>query len=176
MHFREYIRLVEMVDLSKTAFERATRDLYHELYNNSGGDLETIYLTLHLDLDVKMNSRLFQRTLKNWCFDEIQDAFYRICHLFRGTKIKIYRVITAPVDWQPDPNRHPGVYWSWDEHASEAHWGEFHGQVKWQLIAEVDFKNIDWNTTLVLNADPSYSDEREIRVKKGVPIKFVSTT
>jgi hypothetical protein len=68
-----------------------------------------------------------------------------------------------------------GIYWSWDEHAAEAHWGNFAtGHVKWRLVADVSSRQIDWVSTLSANANPDMADEKEITLRENVPVKLVS--
>ncbi len=115
--------------------------------------------------------------LRDWCENRIYDVMWNIGHLFKGNTLRVYRTITAPRDWKPDPNRHPGIYWSWDEHASEAHWGEYgEGHVNWQLVADVTADQIDWPRTLVQNALPSYDSEKEIRLIENTPVEIISAT
>lgn len=109
--------------------------------------------------------------VQDWCETAVQDAFGKIDWLFKGGKITVWREITAPANWTPESG-HPGIYWSWDEDAAEAHWGTHKdGEVKWLMMAEVTPAMIDWPATLCQNANPDYEDEKEIRLLPNVPVK-----
>lgn len=117
----------------------------------------------------------FKSWVKNWIEDRVWDVWGNLSHLFDAKSDAIlYRVITAPEDWRPD-SRHPGIYWSWDKNAAEAHWGEFaNGHVTWRMTAAVNMRDVDWPTTFAMNADPSYESEREIRLKDNAPVRMIN--
>jgi hypothetical protein len=94
---------------------------------------------------------------------------------FNGWTIKIYREITAPEDWAPDENARFGVYWTWDEHSAYAYNGKRNeGHVKWLITANADEDQIDWNTTIVANANPAFEMEREITLKERAYVDVIS--
>jgi hypothetical protein len=112
--------------------------------------------------------REFKSKLKYWAIDRVEEAYWNIEQKMKGDTIRVYRVITAPPDWTPG-DRHLGIYWSWDEHAAEAHWGEFGtGHVKWRLIADVTSRQIDWVSTLAANGSPDLENEKEITLRENV--------
>lgn len=112
--------------------------------------------------------------IMEWCRERVSDAFSEIDHRIRGGTIRCWRVITAPKDWVP--SGHPGVYWSWDRDAAEAHWGNYSdGYVPWEITADIPSSSIDMTMSLVMNAHPDYEDEREVRIFKDAPVKIVST-
>lgn len=113
--------------------------------------------------------------VKDWCEERLSDAIWKITPLFKGDTLRVYRVITAPADWTPSADRHPGIYWSWDESAAEAHWGNHDGNnVNWQMAADVKAADINWPVTLMMNASPSYEDEKEIRLNEHTPVEILS--
>ena len=119
----------------------------------------------------------WQNHLAKWCEDRIDAAMWNIAYQFKGDQIRVYRDITAPENWKPDPSRHPGIYWSWDADAADAHWGDFtNGDVQWRMTAVVKADEIDWVRTLVQNAMPSYEHEREIRLREDQPVKIIDVT
>ncbi len=124
--------------------------------------------------NVDANSEEFKSWFINWIEEQVWDAWGNFAHLFDGDgNATLYRVITAPRDWTPG-DRHPGIYWSWDEDAAEAHWGDFSdGQVKWRLTGVINMRDVDWTTTLSMNVQPDYKDEKEIRIKDGAPVKLM---
>ncbi len=113
----------------------------------------------------------FEAYQRNWCIDRLYGALSNIRHRFQGNQITVYRCISAPEDWQPD-GRHPGIYWSWDKNAADAHWGDGQG-VNWLMTAVVTTDQIDWVPTAVQNALSSYEDEREIRLKPDTPVHII---
>ena len=120
------------------------------------------------------NSSAFKRKLKAWATERVISAFEEIEWRFKADVIRVYRMIAAPPDWTPDPTRHPGEYWSWDEKAAEAHWGDFgSGHVKWLMITDVRKSQIDWEQTLAANGAPGYESECEITVRADAPIKLL---
>ena len=65
-----------------------------------------------------------------------------------------------------------GVCWSHDEHKAEAHWGSFgNGHVKWMILSVATVDQIDWRSTVMLNAYES--EEAEIRLKNGISIPIL---
>ena len=87
--------------------------------------------------------------------------------------IKIYREITVGPDWLDHlkkQGKRLGIYWSWDDEAAEAHWGDPSKKNSALLEVEIDEKYVDWETTLQLNSHPYYKQEKEIRLFKNTPI------
>lgn len=122
---------------------------------------------------VDPTSREFREWLEDWVDDEVWDVWNNFSHLFDAAgNATLYRVITAPSDWQPG-ERHPGVYWSWDADAAEAHWGNYDGQVEWRITAIINKSVVDWVRTLAMNVMPQYKEEREIRIFENAPINVV---
>jgi hypothetical protein len=114
----------------------------------------------------------FNNNIHDYCLECVRNVYYNIYSKFRNGRLTIWRMIIAPPDWKPDL-RHPGIYWSYDENAAEAHWGNFdNGNVNWLLKSSVTFNQIDWASTLSKNADPEFEDEKEITIFEGIPIKF----
>lgn len=119
-------------------------------------------------------SRALRRWFRYHFTDRIESVYWDIEQRVQNGQLPVYREITAPVNWQPDPNRHPGNYWSWDEHAAEAHWGSFkNGDVKWLLVGQATLNQIDWVGTLAKNASYDYESEKEIQLKPGARVALV---
>jgi hypothetical protein len=123
---------------------------------------------------VDTNTPEFTHWFKGWVEERLWDAWGNFAHLFDASgNATLYRVITAPADWKPDA-RHPGIYWSWDKNAADAHWGDFsEGNVKWRIAAEVNMSVVDWTTTLAMNIMPDYEDEKEIRIRENSPVNII---
>lgn len=124
--------------------------------------------------EVDETSPDFMSWFKGWVEDRAWNAWGNFSHLFdaEGNAI-LYRVITAPANWQPG-ERHPGIYWSWDVNAAQAHWGTFStGDATWRMTAKINMRDIDWVATLVMNIDPSFEDEKEIRINEAAPVELL---
>lgn len=113
---------------------------------------------------------------QKWAEEQIENVLWNLRDTIKRGFVRAWRVITAPQDWDVK-SRHPGVYWSWDKKAAQAHWGEFgNGRVKWRISALIPISSIDWVTTLAMNADPALGeDEKEIRIYDDAPVKIIGT-
>lgn len=104
---------------------------------------------------------------KRWAEDVCAETYYNLRRLVRNGSVPVWRMITAPPNWKPGAQP-LGIYWSWDEHAAEAHWGSFNDDhVKWLLHGAIAASDIDWPNTIAHNAYPSYEEEKEITLRKG---------
>lgn len=116
---------------------------------------------------------------RDWFIDEmiirIENIYAEIMDRMIPNGLPVWRAITAPRDWKPDPNRHPGYYWAWIKEDATAHWGGYSdGEIEWLMSAIAKKTDIDWPTSLAANAHPDYENEREIRIQKGVKIDVLS--
>jgi len=117
--------------------------------------------------------KLYRRAFNTLMSERIWDATCMISERFKDDKIWLFRVITAPRNWTPDPNRGPGIYWSWDREAADAHWGSFgDGNIKWLLTTQATQNQIDWPKTIAMNASPDYEEEKEIRLLTDAGVEF----
>lgn len=173
---RRILNLLESID--NTIFKNAL-ELLNDIINsnyNSFLDQYKDYNEYDEDIDdrVLANSVEFIDWLTKELMDKIQDAYYNINYHIKGDHIIGYRMITAPQDWKPDNTKHPGIYWSWDEHAAEAHWGNYNPDyTEWLITAKIPLSSIDWPITLAQNASPNYEDEKEIRIFENAPIEIL---
>jgi hypothetical protein len=175
---RSLIRIVESHSLPDSVFNKAGRMMRSNI-DDGGGEGETVFLMIQQDFpditekDWQSYNRKFKSALNKWSLDRVFWAFTNIDARFRGDEIMVWREITAPADWKPD-DRHPGVFWSWERNAAEAHWGSFsQGQVTWLMSGMVKFQHIDWVATLAANSAPDYENEKEIRIKEGAPVRSI---
>lgn len=120
--------------------------------------------------EINTDSEEFMEWFDDWVEDNYSDVEYKILHCVKNGHITLWRCITAPQDWTPEGGRHPGIYWSYNEHAAEAHWGSFGGDVAWVMQTTVPVGAIDWLPTLVQASQPDYQDEDEVRIKDGYPV------
>lgn len=98
---------------------------------------------------------------------------------YNSNKIKLYRKITVDDNWLnhlKTQGKRLGIYWSWDSNATETHWGDYNKKNVATIETEIHEKYVDWITTLEMNMNPSYSEEREIRLFKNTPIKIKALT
>lgn len=182
-----YKQIIESVDLPDAVLSQAAEGLLDAI-DWEGGDGETVMYMLgyryngseYVDTDddenvADLDSPEIKSKLKYWAKSRVENSLDNILYHFNGDIIRVYRMITAPKNWKPDPNRHPGQYWSWDKQSADAHWGSFNnGHVKWLMTADIHSNQIDWVQTLSVNSNPSQEDEAEITVPENVPIKLIN--
>jgi hypothetical protein len=159
-----------IIDGSDTSQDMAVRDYLGlgpcDEEDDDGNKVSGRYAELSSDSD-------FIAWLDDWCRERIDDAFWNYRHLFKEDHIVAYRMITAPQDWRAT-ERHPGIYWTWDRDAAQAHWGNYkEGNVEWLIEAELPVASIDWGATLAMNASWDYAEEREIRIHADAPLKLL---
>lgn len=120
--------------------------------------------------------KLMYQALPEWASDACQDTLDRLRRaVVKNGVVKVWRMITAPRDWQPGEQGRPlGKYWSWDEKAAEAHWGKTgQGHVRWLLHGEIAEHDVEWGSTVAQNTDPSYEEEKEITLRAGGKVKLL---
>jgi hypothetical protein len=86
-------------------------------------------------------------------------------------RIRVFREVLAPKDWDHAAETRPHRFWSHCANHAHAHWGEGEG-VRWLLSGSVAIDDVDEPTTLALNANPLLCDEREIRLKADAHAKI----
>lgn len=174
-HLMQIVESARLFDPEKIVANMETMDgknLTRQLYRIDRGTEKDHIAS---PLDASEDDADFDSWFRDWALERIEEKYHEIARIARNGKMRLYRVITAPANWQPDPNRHPGVYWSWDEDAAEAHWGDYsEGNVPWLITADVEIQHIDWETTLAMNADFSFEDEKEVRVHENCPLIIIS--
>lgn len=118
---------------------------------------------------------------KEWLRDTMEDKFIDIEWTLKEAlnedeTIDIWRKMTVPENWLAhltEHGKHLGVYWSYDEHAAEAHWGE-RFKIPARIHGRVPETSVDWETTFIMNMDPSLGeDEKEVRLHEGVPVEIL---
>jgi hypothetical protein len=119
------------------------------------------------------NTMKWRRAVKDFLEDRVSEIYDKITWLGRSGRIEIWREITAPENWKPTDD-YPGIYWSWDQAAAEAHNGDFKsGNVKWILFTTVPMNFVNLFNSVVKNADLSIGDEeREIELKGTRPFPY----
>lgn len=117
--------------------------------------------------------------IMEWCRNKVQEVYHTIfARLIKGGKIEAWREVTAGPDWEPSHWTHPGIYWCWKKGYAEAYWGDPHnhegaGTHKFLLHAYLPVEHIDWIQTLIMNANPDFEEEYEVRVKDNSPIDII---
>jgi hypothetical protein len=152
--------------------EEATRILAAEI------DIDHPDVRLHAGLDPydrdEDEDAVTEKDVWDWCYGQILDAAYSVTKNIKGDSIRCWRVITAPDDWNPEA-QHPGMYWSWDKSAAAAHWGDYKGgHREWLIEADIPVDSVDWVMTFVMNANPEYEEEKEIRIFENAPVNIIS--
>lgn len=113
------------------------------------------------------------KTELTYYFDDFMDNIY---DNLKNGKLKIYRKIKVDNEWLENfliVNKNIGIYWSYDENAAEAHWGvDGNNEVTFEAL--IDENEIDWKTTIELNINPNFSEEKEIRVFDNIKLNIIS--
>ena len=108
--------------------------------------------------------------LERRAYEDLENRYYDVLgdHSMWSFPLDVYRVVTLR-DIRELKRRGIGVFWSWDESAAEAHWGNFgKGYQKYVIHAQVQESDVDWEATVWVNLDPSLGEEeKEIRLKEG---------
>jgi hypothetical protein len=100
-------------------------------------------------------------------FDKDEDGLidiWRTVKYNKGDKKDLYERITKGF-------KGVGVYWTWEEGAAEAHWGESGGH-SITLHAKVSVENVDWLTT-VYDSAYGLKEEKEIRIKNNGNVMII---
>ena len=121
----------------------------------------------------------FREFMRDILYENLVEAMDNIygCIDYHTNKITIYREITVDDNWfthLEKQGKHLGIYWSWDEHAAEAHWADREKKNTAMIKAEIDEKYVDWVETLRLNMHPNYFEEKEIRLFKNTELHIES--
>ncbi len=170
--------------LAESAYPFDEERIISDLWTSDGADRLVQYFRIDqgrepYDRDGDGDDPDFEAKFKAWFWDyvseQIENTYLRLRHLIRDGKIEVWRDITAPRDFKLDPNRHPGIHWSWDPDAAQAHWGDFSdGNVEWTIHGFVREQDIDWVRTIFQNVSPDFVDEKEITIKADAPVEIVS--
>lgn len=92
--------------------------------------------------------------------------------------IDIWRHMKVKPDWKQHllkEGKHLGIYWSWDEHAAEPHWGYGADRSLLAVLeSKVNQRYVDWKSTIINNMNPWQRDEKEVTLRRGTPIKLES--
>ena len=135
---------------------------------------------LELDDDVDADEIEEMPEYKEWFKTEIEYSFNDVKNELKdkveNDQITIWRVITVNSKWLEHfikHGKHLGVYWSWDEHSAEAHWGYGFGKnIEVRFQCTVDERQVDWEQTVILNMHPDLGEEKEIRLVKNTRLKL----
>ena len=112
--------------------------------------------------------------LTNVVMNETRNRYQSIVSFFDGLNfpLEVYREITVP---SLDSIKFDsiGVYWTWDENAAEAHWGQGSGRYV-KFAAEINADIVDWDTSIMCNLDPSLGEEeKELRLFDGASFELL---
>mgnify|MGYP000981140919 FL=1 len=128
------------------------------------------------EYDIK-NTPEFYNFIKNYLEEQLEEAKNNIENEidYNTNKIKLYRKITVDDNWLnhlKTQGKRLGIYWSWDKRMADTYWGDYNKKNVATIEIEIHEKYIDWITTLEMNMNPFYTEEREIRLFKNTPIKI----
>lgn len=160
----EYIKQVEMSD----NFERFVEYYQYE------------YALTDVDREEIENTPDFKNWFKYELMNRYDDAVDRISEKIKPDgNIDIWRRITVDdeesrwINHLADAGKHLGIYWSWDERAAEAHWGNAAHHNDALIKSSIKEEYIDWRNTIYANMDISLGeDEKEITLFKNTLLKI----
>ena len=118
---------------------------------------------------------------KNWLEGYVEarynNAFNTISDesTFENGRIKLWREMTVSEDYIKHlltQGKHLGIYWSFTDSAAEAYWANSKKKLYVKLESSVDKSQINWETTIELNMNPTGEDEKEIRLFQNTPLKI----
>jgi hypothetical protein len=161
-----------------------TNEFIKDYIINGDSDLYLHWYMSEYDLeneddDVVSNSPEYFSFIKNELERHLEDAKENIYDKidYNSGNITLYRAITVDDNWLnhlKTQGKRLGIYWSWDDGAADTHWGDYSKKNVAVIEIEINEKYIDWKTTLEMNMNPNYTDEKEIRLFKNTPIKLKS--
>jgi tRNA nucleotidyltransferase/poly(A) polymerase len=135
----------------------------------------------HNLVDVEKEEIEKTEDFKNWLTYELRarfdDAVDNIKDKIKpdGT-IDIWRRIKVDDIWVNhliQAGKHLGIYWSWDERAAEAHWGDTAKNSNALIKSSIKEQYIDWNNTIDANMNLVLGeDEKEITLFKNTSLKI----
>jgi 2'-5' RNA ligase len=161
----EYIKEVEMSDNYERYIE------YYQYEENM----------VHVDKEEIEKTENFKKWFTYELSVRYEDVVDNIINKIKpdGT-IDIWRRITVDDIWVNhliEAGKHLGIYWSWDENAAEAHWGDAAKKGDALIKSSIKEEYIDWKNTIYANMDLSLGeDEKEIRLFKNTSLKIEELT
>jgi hypothetical protein len=160
----EYIKEVEMSDNYERYIE------YYQYEENM----------VHVDKEEIEKTENFKKWFTYELSVRFDDAVDNIKDKIKpdGT-IDIWRRMTVDgeenhwINHLADAGKHLGIYWSWDERAAEAHWGDTTKNSNALIKSSIKEGYIDWKNTIYANMDLSLGEEeKEIRLFKNTSLKI----
>jgi hypothetical protein len=164
--------------IEKVAAELAKEMIQHseETHTDAMFNLE-LYGDPYINYEQRRpdHDELFKEWAVSFAQERVEDAASTLNAVDideRGNVI-VYRELTADKDWIENIDaRGLGEYWAWDKRAAEAHWGES-GSIKYLITASVEPEAIDWERSILVNANPSSDEEKEIYVYSGAAVNVL---
>lgn len=168
----------------------------NESFSSNTSLIDEKYVDLIMDDEYSKDSFMYQylqeesiieeefdeSDFKKWLIYELEyraEAFMdSIQKMFVNGKLKVWRSMRVKDDWVTNLDRQNslGIYWSWEKESAEPHWGYGVAPVEVLIEAEVFQNAIDWVSTVRMNINPSYEEEKEIRLKKGSSLSLKEIT
>jgi hypothetical protein len=136
---------------------------------------------MHGDMDEIQETDRFKKWLRytvEYRIDDFIDSIQRY-YFTDNNEINIWRKMTVDQKWIDQllnpkiSGQRVGRYWSFEEDAAEAHWGNFN-DLEIKLYSRIPEQYVDWTQTIEANIDLSIGDdEKEITLFKNTPIKIL---
>lgn len=132
-----------------------------------------------IDFHDEVELARFDAFIRAFVGDLVDAAVYELssCLDVSQAGIRVWRAIMVAPDWLEGGFREQplGVCWTFDEHAAECYEADF-GYNNQEIVVQavVDPADVDWLTTVVLNA--VNEEEREIRVRSDAFVQVVGAS
>lgn len=134
------------------------------LRSSKAADIDIDDAMRHFDMPVDMSRRDMRAA-----FAATKKQFIQ---MFKGQRtITVYRGLTVPHDWQPED----GLGRSWAFAVDGAmkgsglrYWRRNNDEMGVIMVGEVSIDDVDWLTTIAVNA--FHEDEMEIVIREGAPV------
>ncbi len=127
-----------------------------------------------------LNTDEFRKFIKTHLEDNLESAKVNIDNsIGYDNEISIYRVMRVEDNWLEhleSQGKRLGIFWSWEESAAKAHWGDYNKKRIAIIESSIDEKYVNWFDTFELNIHPYYLEEKEIRLFKNTPLIIKSIT
>ncbi len=179
----------ESYKIKHRIIERAAMELFdyseaaqHMLFQDLEMDSEYVIQEYRLMQGIDPNystdhdEEHFEEWLKDYVENRVTEVIGYLYHNFttENGEIILYRAITAPPTWVAQgglTSRGLGIFWSWDKDAANTHWGDYSGNHETYLLQGTASRDeVDWTTTIFANANPSYEEEKEVRLNDNATI------
>lgn len=121
----------------------------------------------------------YRELVAEYAWERVSEALSDLCFYVDSEEgqVSAWRALAVSPDFlEVGLHERPiGRYWSFDKGAAEAHWGNFQdGRREIVLYGVVRLEDVDWQTSVVMNAHSN--EEKELRLKQTAFVRVLSAT